>query len=41
MVMSVPDFFRHNPEAEADVRNAAAFLVSIQTRWSPVWNQFN
>jgi hypothetical protein len=31
MLLSVPDYFRHNPDAETDVKNSALFLVSIQT----------
>lgn len=33
MLLSVPDYFRHNPGAEADIKNSALFLISIQT-WS-------
>lgn len=30
MLLSVPDYFQHNPDAEMDVKNSASFLVSIQ-----------
>ena len=31
MLLSVPDYFLHNPSAETDVKNSSLFLVSIQT----------
>ena len=31
LLMSVPDYFHHNPEAEKDVKASIAFLLSVQT----------
>eukprot|EP00092_Neocalanus_flemingeri_P068272 GFUD01083399.1.p1 GENE.GFUD01083399.1~~GFUD01083399.1.p1 ORF type:complete len:317 (+),score=51.26 GFUD01083399.1:57-1007(+) len=31
LLMSVPNYFDHNPEAEKDVKASIAFLISIQT----------
>jgi len=31
LLMSVPNYFKHNPEAEKDVKASIAFLISIQT----------
>ena len=31
MFLSVPGYFRHNPEAERDVKSSTSFLMSLQT----------
>jgi len=31
LLLSVPNYFRHNPEAEKDVKASVAFLLSVQT----------